>query len=153
MVEKAKYKKIPWLAILLLLTTYITLGWFLSTSDPFWLVWVVAALSSLLLAATFASPWAEIRDNFANLFASDSKAFFVAVIAAFTSVIVISWLHIFVHGLVVTCAVLLVKLDLQKAKFRDRQIFWLIWVTSLLGLFIGWATNHLIPSVAIVSQI
>lgn len=149
MVKKPKYRRIPWLAILLLLIAYITLGWFLSSSEPFWLVWVVAALSSLLLAATFASPWAEIRDSFARLFASDSRAFLVAVIAAFASVIIISWLHIFVHALVVTCSVLLVKLDLQAANFRDKQIFWLISTISLLGLFIGWASDRIMPNLAI----
>ncbi len=149
MVEKAKFKKHPWLAILLLLITYITLGWFLSTWQSSWLIWVVVALCSLLLAAIFSSPWAEIRDMFANLFASDSKAFLVAVIAAFVGVIIISWLHIFAHSLVITCAILLVKLDLQAAKFRDKQIFVLISIVSLLGLFIGWITNNIIPKMAI----
>lgn len=149
MVRKAKYKKNPWLAILLLLVTYITLGWLLSTWQSSWLVWVVVTLCSLLLAAIFSSSWAEIRDMFANLFASDSKAFLVAVIAAFVGVIIISWLHIFAHALVITCAVLLVKLDLQAAKFRDKQIFMLISVVSLLGLFIGWTTNNIIHKMAI----
>lgn len=149
MQKKAKYQKNPWLAILLLLVTYITLGWLLSTWQSFWLIWVVVVLCSLLLAAIFSSPWMEIRDMFANLFASDSKAFLFAVIAAFVSVIIISWLHVFAHALVITCAVLLVKLDLQAAKFRDKQIFVLISVVSLLGLFIGWITNNIIHKMAI----
>lgn len=149
MAKRAKYKKNSWLAVLLLLVTYITLGWLLSTWQSSWLVWVVVALSSLLLAAIISSPWVEIRDMFATLFASDSRAFLVAVIAAFASVIIISWLHIFAHTLVIICAVLLVKLDLQAANFRDKQIFMLISVVSLLGLFIGWITNNIIHKMAI----
>lgn len=149
MEEKAKYKKNPWLAILLLLVTYISLGWLLSTWQSSCLVWVVVALFSLLLSAIFSASWVEIRDRFANLFASDSKVFLVAVIVAFASVVIVFWLHIFAHALVVTCAVLLVKLDLQAAKFRDKQIFVLISVVSLLGLFIGWITNNIIHKMAI----
>lgn len=149
MVETAKYKKNPWLAMFLLLGTYITLGWFLATSQPFWFVWVLVALFSLLLAALLSSSWAEIRDRFASLFSSDSKTFLVAVIAAFASVIIISWLHIFTHALVITCAVLLAKLDLQSSNFRDRQIFLVISTVSLLGLFIGWMTNNIISKLEI----
>jgi len=149
MVKKAKYKKNPWLSILLLLATYISLGWLLSTWQSSGLVWLVVALCSLLLAAIFSSPWAKIRDRFANLFASNSKTFLVAVIAAFASVVVVAWLHIFAHALVVTCAVLLVKLDLQATNFRDKQVFALIFVVSLLGLFIGWITNNIVHKIAI----
>lgn len=146
---KKRYKKVPWLAVLLLLAAYITLGWVLSTLQAFWLVWVVVALASLLLAAAFSSSWTEIRDKFANLFSSDSKTFLIAVIAAFTSVIFIAWLHIFVHALVVSCAVLLVKLDMQAASFRERQVFLLISAVSLLGLSIGWIANNIIPKVTL----
>lgn len=149
MAKKAKYKKNPWLAILLLLVTYITLGWLLSAWQSSWLTWLVVALLSLLVSATFSASWVEIRDKFANLFASDSKVFLVAVIAAFASVVVVFWLHIFAHALVITCAVLLVKLDMQAARFRDKQIFVLISVVSLLGLFIGWITNNIIHIMAI----
>lgn len=146
---KKQYKKVPWLAVCLLLSAYITLGWVLSTLQAFWLVWVVVALSSLLLAAAFSASWTEIRDRFASLFSSDSKTFLIAVIAAFTSVIFISWLHVFVHALVISCAVLLVKLDMQAARFREKQVFLLISAVSLLGLASGWIANNIIPRVAI----
>lgn len=129
--------KLPWTSAVLLLVTYITLGWLLSAShDPLY-VWVTIAVGVLLLSASLSSPWSKLRNNFTRLFKSDTRAFLVAVVAAFVSVLIITWLHIFVHALVVISAGTLVRLDAQAAGLSQSQTFWLLTILSLVGLGLG----------------
>ena len=130
-------KKLPWVSLTLLLVTYITLGWLLSDFHGFWLVWVTVALGVLLLAAWLSSPWSEIRDFLAPLFKTDTRAFFVATVAAFLSVAVVTWLNIFVHILVVLSAGTLVKIDAQTCGLSRSQTFWIMGSVSLAGLGLG----------------
>ncbi len=137
-------KKIPWLSLSLLLATNMTLGGFLSALHEHWSAWVVVMLCVLLAAAMLSCSWATIRDSFAYLLASDFKAFIVAVLVAFLGVVIIFWLHTFAHLLVIMCAFLLAKIDMQAANFSDRQVFKTIAFISLLGLVLGGTTNYLI---------
>ncbi len=137
-------ERLPWLALSLLLATNITLGSFLSTLNEHWAAWAVVSLCILLLGAVLSCSWATMRDSFAYLLASDFKAFIVAVIIAFLGVVIVFWLHTFAHLLVIICAFLLAKIDMQAADFSDRQIFRTICFISLLGLFLGGLINYLI---------
>jgi hypothetical protein len=130
-------KKFPWISLALLLATYGIIGWQLSTLESHWMLWVFAAIATVLLAVAVASPWSKVRDGFASCFASDTKAFLIAVVIAFFSVVIITWLHIFVHILVVCSASLLVRLDVQAARWSIRQSFWLITIASLISLALG----------------
>lgn len=136
--------KLPWLALSLLLATNITLGGFLSAWHEHWSVWIVVALCILLIAAILSCSWSTIRDSFAYLLASDLKAFLGAVLIAFLGVIIAFWLHTFAHFLVIMCAFLLAKIDMQAANFSDWQIFRIISFISLFGLFLGGTTKYLI---------
>ena len=137
-------KKIPWLALTLLLATNITLGGFLAAWHEHWSVWVVVALVILLIAAMLSCSWATIRDSFAHLLASDLRAFIVAVLISLLGVLIVFWLHTLAHFLVIICAFLLAKIDMQSANFSDRQIFRTICFTSMLGLLLGRAMEYLI---------
>lgn len=129
--------KLPWTSAVLLLVTYITLGWLLSAFHYPLFVWVTIAVGVLLLSASLSSPWSKLRNNFTRLFKSDTRAFLVAVVAAFVSVLIITWLHIFVHALVVISAGTLVRLDAQAAGLSQSQTFWLLTIVSLVGLGLG----------------
>lgn len=136
--------KIPWVAFILLLLTYITLGWLLEAfNDPI-AAWAIAIAFIVLLSLLLASPWSQLRNDLALLFKSDTRAFFVAVIGAFLSVLIISWFHIFAHGLVAVSAATLFRLDAQTARWSDTQIFWVLTAVSLVGLAIGGVTQTLI---------
>lgn len=139
-------RKIPWLALSLLLATNMTLGGFLSFWHEHWSIWVVVALCLLVLGAMLSCSWATMRDSFAHLLASDLRAFIVAMLAAFLGVLIVFWLNTFAHLLVIICSVLLAKIDLQAASFSDRQIFRTITFISLLGLFLGGLVNYLIST-------
>ena len=136
--------KIPWLALALLLATNTTIGGFLAAWHEHWSVWVVVALVILLIAAMLSCSWATIRDSFAHLLASDLRTFIVAVLISLLGVLIVFWLHTLAHFLVIVCAFLLVKIDMQVANFSDRQIFRTLGFTSMLGLFLGRATEYLI---------
>lgn len=135
--------RLPWLALSLLLATNITLGGFLASWHEHWSGWVVVALCILLLAAMLSCSWATIRDSFAHLLASDLRAFIVAVLIAFVGVIIVFWLHTFAHFLVIICAFLLAKIDMQAASFSDQQIFRIIAFVSMSGLLLGGLINYL----------
>lgn len=137
-------KKLPWGSLALLLVTYSTLGWLLSAFKDPWFVWVIIIIGVLLLAGSLSSPWSKIRDDFARLFKSDNRAFFVAVVAAFLTVVIVSWLHVFAHAFVVTSAVLLVRLDVQTAGFTESQAFWILTIVSLVGLGLGGLAHQIL---------
>lgn len=130
-------KKFPWISLALLLATYGIIGWQLSALESHWVLWILAAVATVLLAVAVSSPWSKVRDGFASCFKSDSKAFLVAVTIAFFSVVIITWLHIFVHILVVLSASMLVRLDVQATRWSSRQSFWLIAIASLVSLALG----------------
>lgn len=130
-------KKFPWISLALLLATYGIIGWQLSALESHWVLWVVAAIATVLLALAVASPWSKVRDGFAGCFSSDTKAFLIAVVIAFFSVVIITWLHIFVHILVVFAVSTLVRLDVQANRWSTRQSFWLIAIASLASLALG----------------
>ena len=136
--------KIPWLALALLLATNTTIGGFFAAWHEHWSVWVVVALVILLIAAMLSCSWATIRDSFAHLLASDLRAFIVAVLISLLGVLIVFWLHTLAHFLVIICAFLLAKIDMQAANFSDRQIFITICFISMLGLLLGRATEYLI---------
>ena len=137
-------KRIPWLALLLLFTTNLTLGWFLLALHEHWSAWIVVSLGILLVGAMVSCSWLTIRDSFAYLLASDFKVFLAAVFVAFLGVIIVFWLHTFAHLLVIICAFLLAKVDMQAASFSDGQIFRTISFVALLGLFSGGIANYLV---------
>jgi hypothetical protein len=130
-------KKFPWISLTLLLATYGIIGWQFSAVESHWVLWVFAAIATVLLAVAVSSPWSKVRDGFASCFASDTKAFSIAVVIAFFSVVIITWLHIFIHILVVFSASMLVRLDVQAARWSNRQSFWLIAIASLVSLALG----------------
>lgn len=140
----ANLKKFPWVSLALLLVTHSTLGWLLSAFHDPWFAWVMVVVGVLLLAAVLSSPWSKIRDGFALLFKSDTRAFFIAVAAALLMVLIISCLHIFAHALVVTSADTLVRLDAQTAGLSERQAFWILAILSLVGLGLGALAQTLI---------
>lgn len=130
-------KKFPWASLALLLVTYGVLGWQLSAFQGHRSLWAMAAIASVLASVAVCSPWLQVRRSFFSLFATDTRAFLVATVLAFLSVVVITWLHIFFHILVVFAASTLVRIDTQTARWTSRQSFWLIAIASLAGLALG----------------
>lgn len=130
-------KKFPWFSLALLLATCSILGWILSDLRHPKHAWAIVGVSILLLNALLAASWAKIRNGIAKVFRSDTKTFFVTVIAAFLSVVVIAWLRVFVPALIVILTGIIFKLDAQTAKLSETQTFWILSIVSLTGLGFG----------------
>lgn len=153
-----RLKNFPLAALTLLLVTHGVLGWQLSALiGPFWadpisfasnsptvLVWIVVVIADLLLAKALSSSWSQRRSEFISLFRTDSRTFLVAVILAFLSVVVITWIYIFVHIFVVIAASMLVRLETQRVKWINRHIFWSLAIASILGLGLGAVVQNLL---------
>lgn len=129
-------KKFPWFSLALLLVTCSILGWILSDLRHSQHAWAIVGVSILLLNALLAASWAKIRNGIAKVFRSDTKTFFVTVIA-FLSVVVIAWLQVFIPALIVILTGILFKLDSQTAKLSETQTFWIMSIISLTGLAFG----------------
>jgi hypothetical protein len=129
--------KLPWVALALLLVTYSIFGWLLSALYDPWFVWAMIVVGVLLLTAALSYPWSKITDAFTFLVKSDTRAFCVAFVSAFLSVVIICWFHIFVHSLVAISVGTLARLDAQASGLSNRQTFWIMAIVSLGGLGLG----------------
>jgi hypothetical protein len=130
-------KKLPWLSLLLLVLTYGVFGWLIAASDKSWILWLMGAAYTLLITSALAAPWALLKGFYANFLESDSRAFVAVIVGAFLSVIIISWLEIFVRILVLVSASALVRLDLQTAGYSKWQAFAILLIVALTAFGLG----------------
>lgn len=130
-------KRFPWFSLALLLATCSTLGWELSALQNPWYAWAIVVVGILLFNLLMSFPWSKIRNAIANVFASDTKTFFLTVVAAFLGVVAISWLHVSVHALIVIATGILFKIDAQAARLSEVQTFWSLSIVSLTGIGLG----------------
>jgi hypothetical protein len=130
-------KKLPWLSLILLLLTFISLGWVLSATNPPHFIWVLVAIAILFLVASLTSPLARIADYSVNLFTSNLRSFSVTVLAAFLFFLVFARFRLFLDILVILAALMLVRIDFQAAGFRELQAFCITSIFSLAGLAMG----------------
>lgn len=130
-------KKLPWFSLSLVLVSCSAWGWILSALHHPHYAWAIVAIGILLLNALLALSWTTIRNGVASVFRSDTKTFFVTVVAAFLSVVVIAWLQVFIPVLVFLLSGILFKLDAQTARLGEAQTFWILSIVSLTGLGFG----------------
>lgn len=130
-------KRLPWLSLLLLLFTYTTLGWVLYNANIQPHVWVLVVLAILVFVGGLTIPWSKIADYSISFFASNVRSFGVAVLGAFLFFLILAWFRQFLDILVITAAVILVKIDFQAAGFKEGLTFWITNIFSLTGLGLG----------------
>jgi hypothetical protein len=135
-------KKLPWASLLLLLFTYGVFGWLISGSNMSWLLWLMGAVYTLLIALVLAAPFTLIRSFYTSWLKSDTRAFLSVILGAFFAVLILCWINIFVRILVLISAAALVRLDLQTAGYGDWQAFATIAVVSLTGFSLGVITHQ-----------
>lgn len=129
--------QLPWASLGILLLAHGLFGLILANEDtPTWLV-VVSIILIFLVAEGLASPWSILRAFFFRWLNSDFRAFITVVIGTLLGVFVLTWIHIFIHELVLIAAGILVRLDLQNYNFNKYQDFAIILITSLVGFGIG----------------
>jgi hypothetical protein len=151
-------KKFPWLSLLLVLLSYAVFGWFVAQASISWSEWIVeqgkewgwliedesaylivellGAGLILLIAIALAAPIALVTIFFGSWLKSETKAWISILGWAFAAVFIIRWITYFIRFLVLICAALLGRLELQSAGYNDWQTF-VILALICLGGFSG----------------
>lgn len=129
--------KLPWFSLLLVLLTYIALGWLLFRANIPGFMWVVVAIIVIVLVANITTPWAKVADIFRFLFSSNARSFAIAVLSAFMLFLILAWFRLFLDISLVTSALILARLDFQVAGFKETQAFMFTCASALTGLGLG----------------
>lgn len=153
-------RKIPWLALSLLILSYSVVGWYAagwSGTLSFWLVeqgqswgWLlrqdaasvfiqIAEVAIVcLIAIALTAPVALITILVGSGLKSDTKALISMLCWSIIFVMIIRWFKYFVHLLVLFCAVILGRLELQRVGYNEWQIAFILSSCCLAGLGLGW---------------
>ena len=137
-------KKNSGLSLTLLFVTYFIFGWKLSEFDvPPHLTWFLAVAAVLLLAVALSFPLKDTKKLIMRWISTDAGAFISIILGAFFAVIIVTWLHLFVTGLVLTSAGALARLDIQMFGHHRWRTFGILAAVSLTGLGLGGAIEFL----------
>lgn len=139
-------KKVPWVSLSLLLLSYGVFGWLLSATDRSWLLWLMGAIFTLVIAISLIEPLAVIQTFYTAWLKSDARAFISVIIGAFIAVVIIRWLDFFLRLLVLLSAATLARLDLQTAGYGKWQAFGVLVIVSLSGFGLGLFGHQLLHS-------
>ncbi|HEY9703217.1 MAG TPA: hypothetical protein V6C58_12260 [Allocoleopsis sp.] len=129
--------KLPWVSLLILFVTYAACGWTLPAKIMYWYMWLFVSLSALIICLFLTSSLKIFDRIFSKLLATDNRAFILAILFSLTTVIFFRWINIAVRILLLVCATILARLDLQVEGFTKVQAFFILYFFSLLGLGTG----------------
>jgi hypothetical protein len=135
--------KLPWLSLVLLFLTDATFGWLVHdwTSDRE--IWLSVAFGLTLLGAIVTYPSLSVAMIFGRFFKTDTRALILIIFASIMSIILLTWLHLFVNTLVLCCAGLLTSLDLKVRGWRKPISLLLIIGWQLLSMSVGLGLHYL----------
>jgi len=141
--ERPSGKMVPWAALLLLLSAYALLGTYLASLPVVWLNWAMAIVGVFLVTIMFTHPQFGIDRWLARGLRSDVFAFALLVVSAALVSVILLWLHIFLKMIAILSAAALVRLELRQNNFGVDSSFWILIVTALSGLGLGWSIGYL----------
>ncbi len=142
--SKTSTKMLPWAALALLLFAYSTIGMFLAEFSIAWFSWALAIGGAFLVTMVFTFPQFQLKREFSRWLQSDIGAFILLVIASALLSVMLLWLHIFLRLVTILAAETLARLELSSSGFSVVKSFWLLMITALLGLALGWSVSSLI---------
>ncbi|MEA5535142.1 hypothetical protein [Crocosphaera sp. XPORK-15E] len=151
--------KFPFLSLGIVLLTYSTFGWYVGSSITIWthelveqgktwgwflqdqtvfLVLHIFAIGVvLLITSSLMAPVALVTVLFGSGFKSDSRAIFAVLFWSFAIVFMLRWLTDFARFLILLCAAILGKLELEKQNYPEWQVLSLLGVICLGGFALG----------------
>jgi len=144
-------KRLPWLALILLMLSYSTLGWVLSDTQAPFLAWVALVLTIFFLIGSITAPYPNFTIFSNVLLASSIRSFFVAVAGAFFFFLMIAWFRVFLDTLLIVSAALLARIDFQSDGFTEWQAFISTFIFSIAGVGLGALINMLLTQRMILS--
>ncbi|HEY9877715.1 MAG TPA: hypothetical protein V6D29_04625 [Leptolyngbyaceae cyanobacterium] len=137
-------RRLPKLSLALLLIAYINLGKFLSAFPSPLLPWSIAIASILSLAGLLTLSWSGESGLITRSLRSDTATFTVIIVLSSLISVVLLWWNVFLYVLLIVAAEILARIDLQAAYCKSAKTFWILSLTSCLGLGLGWIINFLI---------
>lgn len=137
-------KTFPWAALILLLSAYSTAGMFLAEFPFTWVNWTLAIAGVFLVTMVFTFPQFQSKQWFWHWLRSDTSAFILLVVAAALLSVMLLWIHIFLKLITILAAETLTRLELSPSDFSVVKSFWLLMITALLGLTLGWSVSSII---------
>lgn len=137
-------RKTPWLSLALLMVTYASFGWFLSSPAfpaynlPLAVVWVC------VISIAFMRPLVSFTQFITRWFKSDTVAFLSIFMMAGVASLLLFWLHIFLYILTILAAESLARIDMQTQGVAEIRVFWILATVSLLGLGVGYGLRMIL---------
>jgi hypothetical protein len=129
--------KLPYLSLALLFLTYVTFGWLLYAWTKDRVIWLVAAFAVVILGGFVAYPSQSISLSFGRFFKTDTRAFILIVLTSLGSVLLLTWVQLFVDAVVLCVAGLLVSLELKTGGWNKSLVLLVIIGWQLLGMSVG----------------
>lgn len=102
-----------------------------------WVTRILALLVIVIISLLLSAPVALITFVFEETINSDVKAFVALLFWSIALIIIFCYFDSFADLLVITSATILFRLDLQKSKFKNWQIFFLIFILASIGFCLG----------------
>jgi hypothetical protein len=135
--------RFPWASLTLLLLTYTTFGWLLYDWTSNREIWLAVAAGVTILAGYITYPSKSVSFSFGGFFKTDTRAFILIILASISSVVLLTWLQVFLDTVIVCVAGLLVSLDLKTRGWSKLTTLLLIVGWQLLGLSVGLYLHYL----------
>ncbi len=114
-----------------------TWGWLLEYDTVFLGLHILAGILVLSITASLVAPVALITIVFGSGFKSDNRAMVSVLWWTFAVVLMVCWLGYFVRILVLLCAAVLGKLELQNQRYPQWQVLLMLMMICLGGFGLG----------------
>ncbi|HAC63081.1 MAG TPA: hypothetical protein DCF68_05960 [Cyanothece sp. UBA12306] len=118
-------------------------GWLLKDDLVFLGLHILAGIVVLVITTSLIAPVAIITIVFGSGFTSDNRAMIAVLLWSFAIVLMFSWLTYFVRLLVLLCAAVLGKLQLQSKGYPQWQVITMLIIICLGGFASGLAAFYL----------
>ncbi|MDJ0511132.1 MAG: hypothetical protein QNJ64_18030 [Crocosphaera sp.] len=155
----AKFITLPFFSLAIVILTYGSFGWYVGSSAMTWSHWLaeqgktwgwlltdqtiflllhfIAGFVVLLISASLAAPVAIITFIFGSSFKSDSKAMIAVLLWSFAVVLMLRWITDFSHFLLLLCAAILAKLELEKFNYSHWKVMSILILICVGGFILG----------------
>jgi hypothetical protein len=134
-------KKLLLLSLLLLLSTYSVLGYFLAYWTVPWIVWLAVMVFAIAQATLLASFSKDFKGSIRQWIDSEMGHFTTISIAALGIAVALMWFQLFQYVLMIAATELLARVELQHAGYNRSTILGILTGLSLVGLGVGWTCS------------
>jgi hypothetical protein len=135
--------KFPLTSLALLFLTYATFGWLLHDWTDNRQVWLLVGLGTIVLAGIATYPSRSVSMGFGGFFKTDTRALILLVFGSLLSVVLLTWVQVFVDAVILSAAGFLVSLDLKVRGWNNAVSLFVIIGWQLLGMSAGLGLHYL----------